>query len=91
MTWRGEVITGGLVLVFVLWSGHYHTWATLILLAGISVWFVDASLFAIDDCWCDRGWIVSRLSGKRRPHKACGNTGRRPRLAHRVFHKRAKG
>jgi hypothetical protein len=82
---RWEIIIGAAVFVFLLWEGGYPGWAALIALGGVATWWVDASLFHVDDCWCDRGWVVSRLSGKRRPHKACGNTGRRPRLAHRLW------
>lgn len=87
---RSAMIATGLGIVVFLWLGNQHGWAALALLIGVSVWWLDASFFHVDDCWCDRGWIVSPLSGMRRPHKACGGTGRRPRLAHRVWHRHGK-
>jgi len=87
---RGEIITGAAVLVFLLWVADYRGWATLIALCGLAAWWLDAAFFHVDDCWCDKGWIVSPLSGMRRPHKACGGTGRRPRLAQRLWHRQGK-
>lgn len=85
---RVEVAAGGAALVLFLWFGGYHGSAVVVFLVAGLVWWVDAAVFHTDWCWCDKGWVVSWLSGKQRPHKACGGKGRRPRLAHRLLRRR---
>lgn len=90
MTRRGEIISGVVVFMFLLWSGGYHGWAALLGMAGVMAWGMDASIFHTVRCWCKNGWVESPLSDAMRPHAACGASGRRRRFAQRLLNRQRK-
>lgn len=90
MSRRWEIIAGAVVLIYLLWMADYRGWAALVAVAGGAVLYANGSYFHTVRCWCKNGWVESPFGDGERPHRACGGTGRRRRLALRVFRRRVK-
>ena len=85
---RLEMVAAGACVVVFLWLGGQHGTAALVALIGAVVYGVDMAVFDITKCWCDHGEIRSWLTNTSKKHRACGATGKRPRLSRRLWHRK---
>ena len=87
---RSEVVAAGAGVVVFLWLGGQHGTAVLAALIGVVAYGVDMAVFDTTKCWCDNGKVRSWWTATWKRHRACGATGERPRLSHRLWYRRVK-